>query len=90
MMSAYTNHKYKIYPKNVSIFLRPFCKVPHKGGDTVNSYVTKIINDKLYVNSISTNIGKRVTQPHDEYSNLENSVKEYLNHMDKDSRLQGI
>ena len=69
-------------------FLRPFCKVPHKGGDTVNSYVTKIINDKLYVNSISTNIGKRVTQPHDEYSNLENSAKEYVNHMDKNSRLQ--
>ena len=63
-------------------------KAPHKGGDSVNSYKTKMVNDELYVNSIPTNIGKRVTQPHEAYSNLENSVKEYLNHTDKNSRLQ--
>jgi nitrite reductase/ring-hydroxylating ferredoxin subunit/multimeric flavodoxin WrbA len=63
-------------------------KAPHEGGDSVDSYETKIIEDKLYVNSIPTNIGKRVTQPHKEYSDLQNSVREYLTHTDKDSRLQ--
>ena len=63
-------------------------KAPHEGGDSVDSYKIKIIEDKLYVNSIPTNIGKRVTQPHKEYSELQNSVREYLTHTDKDSRLQ--
>ena len=63
-------------------------KAPHEGGDSVDSYETKIIEDKLYVNSIPTNIGKRVTQPHKEYSELQNSVREYLTHTNKDSRLQ--
>jgi multimeric flavodoxin WrbA/nitrite reductase/ring-hydroxylating ferredoxin subunit len=63
-------------------------KAPHEGGDSVSSYETRIVNDELYVNSIPANIGKRVTQPHEAYSNLENSVKEYLNHMDKNSRLE--
>ena len=63
-------------------------KAPHKGGDSVDSYETKIVNDKLYVNSTPISLGKRVTQPHEVYSNLDNSVKEYLNHMEKDSRLQ--
>ena len=63
-------------------------KAPHKGGDSVNSYETKMVNDELYVNPIPTNIGKRISQPHEAYSNLENSVKEYLNHTDKNSRLQ--
>jgi nitrite reductase/ring-hydroxylating ferredoxin subunit len=63
-------------------------KAPHKGADSVNSYETNMVNDELYVNSIPTNIGKRVTQPNEAYSNLENSVKEYLNHTDKNSRLQ--
>jgi nitrite reductase/ring-hydroxylating ferredoxin subunit/multimeric flavodoxin WrbA len=63
-------------------------KAPHEGGDSVDSYETKIIEDKLYVNSIPINIGKRVTQPHKEYSELQNSVREYLTHTDKDSRLQ--
>lgn len=63
-------------------------KAPHEGGDSVDSYETKIIEDKLYVNTIPTNIGKRVTQPHKEYSELQNSVREYLTHTDKDSGLQ--
>jgi nitrite reductase/ring-hydroxylating ferredoxin subunit/multimeric flavodoxin WrbA len=65
-------------------------KAPHEGGDSVDSYETKVIEDNLYVNSIPTNIGKRVTQPHKEYSDLQNSVREYLNHMDKNSKLQII
>jgi nitrite reductase/ring-hydroxylating ferredoxin subunit/multimeric flavodoxin WrbA len=63
-------------------------KAPHKGGDSIDSYETKVIEDKLYVNPIPTNIGRRVTQPHKEYSNLQNRVREHLNHMVKDSKLQ--
>src|SRR5918912_1214030 len=62
-------------------------KAPHKGGDSVDSYEIKVVGDKLYVNSAPTNIGKRVTQPHKQYSDLQNSVREYLNHMEKDSKL---
>jgi len=60
---------------------------PHKGGDSVDSYETKLIKDKVYVNVIPTNIGRRVTQPHKGYSELQNSVREYLNHTEKDSKL---
>ncbi|MFL6408725.1 MAG: Rieske (2Fe-2S) protein [Nitrososphaeraceae archaeon] len=45
-------------------------KPPHKGGDNVDSYETKVIEDKLYVNLAPTNIGSRVTQPHKEYCDL--------------------
>ena len=57
----------------------------HIRGET--AYETKVIEDKLYVNSAPNNIGRRVTQPHKEYSDLQNLVREYLNHMEKDSKL---
>lgn len=63
-------------------------KAPHKGGDSVDCYETKVIEDKIYVNSIPTNIGMRITEPHKRYSDLQKSVREYLKHMEKDSRLQ--
>lgn len=63
-------------------------KAPHKGGDSVDCYETKVIEDKIYVNSIPTNIGRRVTEPHKRYSDLQKSVREYLNHREKDSKLQ--
>ena len=63
------------------------CKAPHKGGDSVDSYETKMIDDKLYVNSVPNNIGSKVTEPHKEYSDLQNSVRENLNPMEKDSKL---
>ena len=63
-------------------------RAPHKGGDSVDAYETKVIEDKIYVNFIPTNIGMRVTQPHKGYSDLQNSVREYLNHIKKDSKLQ--
>ncbi|MFL6358097.1 MAG: Rieske 2Fe-2S domain-containing protein [Nitrososphaeraceae archaeon] len=63
-------------------------KAPHKGGDNVDSYETKVIEDKLYVNLAPTNIGSRVTQPHKECkSTITKNVREYLNHMEKDSKL---
>ena len=63
-------------------------KAPHKGGDSVDSYEIRVVKDKLYVNSIPNNIGSRVTQPHKGYSDLQNSVREYLYHMEKDRKLQ--
>ena len=63
-------------------------RAPHKGGDSVDCYETKVIEDKIYVNSIPTKIGRRVTEPHKRYSDLQKSVREYLNHMKKDSKLQ--
>lgn len=62
-------------------------KSGHKGGDSVNSYEIKVINDKLYANAIPINTGHRVTEAHKAYAELENSVKEYLNHMDVETRL---
>ncbi len=63
-------------------------KAPHKGGDSVNSYEIKVVEDKLYVDSIPTNVGTRITQPHQAYSSLDNSVQQFLNHMDNDRRLE--
>jgi multimeric flavodoxin WrbA/nitrite reductase/ring-hydroxylating ferredoxin subunit len=62
-------------------------KAPHEGGDSIDSYETKVVKEKLYVDSIPKNLGKRVTQPHERYSNLKNAVKEHLNHINKDRRL---
>lgn len=60
---------------------------PHEGGDSVNSYPVKIINDKIYVNSIPSHIGKSIFQPHQDYLNLKESVDEYLIHKSNDSIL---
>ncbi|HEU4823428.1 MAG TPA: Rieske 2Fe-2S domain-containing protein [Nitrososphaeraceae archaeon] len=61
---------------------------PHKGGDSVNSYRVRIVNkDKLYVNCIPSNFGKRVFHPHEAYVDLEKSVNDYLLHKSKDAIL---
>jgi nitrite reductase/ring-hydroxylating ferredoxin subunit/multimeric flavodoxin WrbA len=71
----------------------------HEGGDSVNSYKVKIIEDKIFVNSIPSTVGKRIFQPHKAYSNLKNSVENYLIHKsnnkiplvdDKKVRILGI
>jgi nitrite reductase/ring-hydroxylating ferredoxin subunit/multimeric flavodoxin WrbA len=62
-------------------------KAPHKGGDSVDSYETKVVNEKLYVNPIPSNLGKRVTQSHEAYTNLKNTVKTHLDHLDKNEQL---
>ncbi|HEX5186061.1 MAG TPA: Rieske 2Fe-2S domain-containing protein [Nitrososphaeraceae archaeon] len=53
-------------------------KSPHEGGDSVNSYKVKIVKDKLYVNPFPSKIGKRTYKPYTAYSELENSVNNYL------------
>ncbi len=71
----------------------------HEGGDSVNSYEVKIIEDKIFVNSIPSTVGKRIFQPHKAYLNLKNSVENYLIHKsnskippvdDKKVRILGI
>lgn len=62
-------------------------KSPHKGGDSVDSYETKVVDEKLYVNLVPVNLGKRVTEPHETYTNLKDSVNTFLNHTDKDEQL---
>ena len=71
----------------------------HEGGDSVNSYEVKIIEDKIFVNSIPSTSGKRIFQPHKAYLNLKNSVENYLIHKsnnkippvdDKKVRILGI
>jgi nitrite reductase/ring-hydroxylating ferredoxin subunit/multimeric flavodoxin WrbA len=63
-------------------------KSSHRGGDSVNSYEINIVDNKIYANAIPTNVGYRVTSPHKAYAELEKSVKEYLDHMDLDKRLE--
>jgi nitrite reductase/ring-hydroxylating ferredoxin subunit/multimeric flavodoxin WrbA len=63
-------------------------KSSHKGGDSVDSYGIKLVDNKIYANAIPTNVGYRVTSPHKAYAELEKSVKEYLDHMDLDNRLE--
>ena len=62
-------------------------KSPHKGGDSVNGFVTKVIGNKLYINPIPSTLGKKLYTPHKKYTDLQNSVKNHLTHLDKDSRM---
>jgi multimeric flavodoxin WrbA len=62
-------------------------KSPHKDGDSVNSYKVKIIENKIYVNSIPSTVGKRMFQPHESYLKLQESVDDYLIHKSSDNVL---
>ncbi|HYF99880.1 MAG TPA: Rieske 2Fe-2S domain-containing protein [Candidatus Saccharimonadales bacterium] len=60
-------------------------KSPHDGGDSVNSYEVRIVEDKIYVNSIPSIIGKRIFQPHESYLNLQKSVDDHLIHRSRNN-----
>jgi nitrite reductase/ring-hydroxylating ferredoxin subunit/multimeric flavodoxin WrbA len=62
-------------------------KSSHKGGDSINSYPVKIIENKIYVNSIPSVVGKRIFQPHEAYLKLKKSVDDHLIHKSSDSIL---
>ena len=62
-------------------------KSPHKGGDSVNGFVTKVIGNRLYIDPIPSTLGNKVYTPHKKYADLQNSVKNHLTHLDKDSRM---
>src|SRR6476660_10481195 len=48
-------------------------KSPHKGGDSVNGFVTKVIGNKLYIDPIPSTLGNKVYTPHKKYADLQNS-----------------
>ena len=60
-------------------------KSPHKGGDSVNGFVTKVIGNKLYIAPIPSRLGKKVYTPHKKYKNLQNSVRNHLTQKDRAS-----
>lgn len=62
-------------------------KSPHKGGDSVNCYATKVIGNKLYIDPIPLTLGNKIYTPHKKYRDLQNSVKNHLTHLDKDSNI---
>ena len=62
-------------------------KSPRQGGDSVNSYEVREIEDKIYVNYIPSAIGKKIFQPHKAYSELEKVVDKFLIHKSKDKIL---
>src|SRR5918996_2752536 len=62
-------------------------KSPHKGGDSVDSYETRVLKGKLFVNPVPISVGKRVSVPHTSYLNLKNSVNRYLKQKDKVTRI---
>jgi nitrite reductase/ring-hydroxylating ferredoxin subunit/multimeric flavodoxin WrbA len=53
-------------------------KSPHEGGDSVDSYETRVANGTVFVNTVPANRGERISKPHEKYSRLEQAVKEYL------------
>ncbi|MDQ4073362.1 MAG: NAD(P)H-dependent oxidoreductase [Thermoproteota archaeon] len=62
-------------------------KSPHEGGDSINSYEVKIMENKIYVNPIPSTVGKRIFQPHGSYLKLKKSVDDYLIHKSSDNVL---
>jgi nitrite reductase/ring-hydroxylating ferredoxin subunit/multimeric flavodoxin WrbA len=62
-------------------------KSPHKGGDNVDGFDVKVVGNKLYVDSTPTHLHTSQYKPHEAYGNLQDSVKNYLAHMDKDSSI---
>ena len=50
-------------------------KSSHKGGDSVNSYEIKIVDDKIYANAIPMNVGYRVTERIKPMQNWKNRLK---------------
>jgi nitrite reductase/ring-hydroxylating ferredoxin subunit/multimeric flavodoxin WrbA len=63
-------------------------KSPHKGGDSVESFKVHTIGNKLYVDTIPLSLGTRSYKPHKAYAQLQDKVRTYLSHLDKDSTLK--
>lgn len=57
-------------------------KSPHKGGDSVDSYATEVIEGKVFVNPVAIHKGKRNSMPHEKYADLDRSVSAYLRQAD--------
>jgi nitrite reductase/ring-hydroxylating ferredoxin subunit/multimeric flavodoxin WrbA len=53
-------------------------KSPHKGGDSVSSYPISVSEDKVYISSVPTTVGKRIAKPHKAYQDLDSAVKQHV------------
>lgn len=70
-------------------------RAPHLGGDSVDSYETKIIENSVFVSAAPVHRASRASKPDERYTRLEQSVKEYLkrnksNSQDRKIRILGI
>jgi nitrite reductase/ring-hydroxylating ferredoxin subunit len=63
-------------------------KSPHKGGDSVDSFEVQSIDNKLFLNSIPSTLGRNLYKPHKSYAKLQNAVTKHLSYKDKDSIIQ--
>jgi len=54
---------------------------------SVDAYLTKVIGNKLYIDPIPSTLGNIVYTPYKKYADLQNSVKNHLTLLDKDSRM---
>lgn len=57
---------------------------PHEGGDSVDSYETKIIDGRVHVNLIPCLKSQRKYVPHKKYSQLASDVEKHLSQLDDD------
>lgn len=53
-------------------------KSPHEGGDSVSSYPVQVSEGKVYVSPVPTNVGKKMSKPHEVYRELDSAVKQHL------------
>ena len=63
-------------------------KAPHKGGDSVDGFEVKSIDNNLFLNPTPSNISARLYKPHKAYGELQRSVRNYLSHKDKNPAIQ--
>jgi len=63
-------------------------KAPHKGGDSVDGFEVKPIDNNLFLNPTPSNISARLYKPHKAYGELQRSVRNYLSHKDKNPAIQ--
>jgi nitrite reductase/ring-hydroxylating ferredoxin subunit/multimeric flavodoxin WrbA len=54
-------------------------KSAHEGGDSVDSYETSVVSDRVFVNPLPAAKGNRVSKPHARYAALEKAVDSHLN-----------
>jgi nitrite reductase/ring-hydroxylating ferredoxin subunit/multimeric flavodoxin WrbA len=59
---------------------------PHEGGDSVDSYETRVLRNRVYINPVPVRLGERKFKPHDEYVDLASSAEKHLAEIDRGAR----
>ena len=57
-------------------------KSAHEGGDSVDSYETRVLKDRVYIRSVPVLLGERKFRPHAKYVELNESTKSHLARVD--------